>query len=363
MFKVKVGVIGSTGSVGRQVLSVLSRHLEKYEVVLLACKNSYDLIKQQAKQFKVNDVIINCDEKLANPNTYKNCDVVCNAISDLSGLLPTLAIIQSKAQLITANKESLVLYGHRLNKICLENNKNIIPLDSEHSAILQCLEENNNIHKLILTASGGAFRNFSKEEIKGKKAIEALQHPVWKMGNKITIDSATLMNKGLEIIEARHLFNCLNIEVLIHKESIIHSIVEFEDSFQKSVMSLPNMELPIQYALSYPYRLEKTGERLKLEDIGKLTFKLPDYNKFPCLKIAKDVLKLDSDLSASIMCLSNSEAVRLYLEDKISFYEINKIISVCIEKFNHGSIENPSDIFQLNNEIKSYINSIAGGNL
>lgn len=172
MSKVKVGVIGSTGSVGKQVLSVISRYKEKYEIVLLACKNSYDLIKQQAKQFKVKDIIVNDDEKLSNPDTYKNCDVVCNAISDISGLLPTIAIIKSRARLITANKESLVLFGHQLNKLCTEYNKNIIPLDSEHSAIFQCLEKNNNIYRLILTASGGAFRDLKKKKLNIKKLLK-----------------------------------------------------------------------------------------------------------------------------------------------------------------------------------------------
>ena len=241
----------------------------------------------------------------------------------------------------------------------------IIPIDSEHSAIWQCLkgEKFSSLDRITLTASGGAFRNLSKEEIASLKASDALNHPTWKMGKKVTIDSATLMNKGFEIIEAKHLFNCSNIDVVIHTESIIHSMVTFKDGSSKLQFSVPDMRLPISYALTEPNR--KTLDLgLKVANIFALqglSFTTPDYDKFPCLKIASEVAKKSDDYQSAIMCISDEICVELYLKNLISFYQISDIITLTLEHFNEGEINHPSVILSIYAQVREYILSIIGG--
>lgn len=352
--KIKVGVIGSTGSIGTQTLEVISRHPEIFEVSLLACRRNIKLLSEQINKFNPAQVIHGDTTALNYSETYENCDIVVNGISGLAGLLPTIAILQSPSKLATANKESIVAYGSRITKIARDNNKVIIPVDSEHSAIFQCLEEKKNIKKLILTASGGPFKGYTRDKLKTMTANEAIKHPTWKMGLKVTIDSATLMNKGMEIIEAKHLFEIDEIDVLIHRESIVHSLVEFRDGSLKAMLSNPDMVIPIQYALTYPKRLKSSARTLNLSEVGILTFGKPDYDRFPCLNIALEVMK-KGDYEGTIMSVADEVAVELFLTNKIGFYDIPAIIIACLNEFEGGLIDDVTDVISLAEKVRRYI--------
>jgi len=350
-----VSVLGSTGSIGRQSLQII-RHLG-LKVSSLAANSSVKLLEEQARELRPSLVAV-FDEKAAADLKVRlsdtglrvvsgmggiieaaadQSDTVITAMSGAAGLRPTLAAIELGKRIALANKETLVCAGEIVMAAARKHGAEIVPVDSEHSAIFQCLEgqKDRKFARIILTASGGPFRGKSREELISVKKEDALKHPNWSMGSKITIDSATLMNKGLEFIEAMHLFGASpdNIEVLIHPQSIVHSMVEFEDGAVLAQCGVPDMKIPIQYALTYP---ERKPSIVPAPDFTKtaLTFFEPDLETFPCLKIAMETARIGGTAPA-VMNAANEEAVRLFLEDKISFYGIYDAVSKALE-----SIEN-----------------------
>ncbi len=369
--KKHIAILGSTGSIGTQALDVIGKNPESFEVEVLTCWNNADLLIKQAILFKPNAVVIG-DDNLYNYvfNALDNLDIkvysgekslvsivemdtidlVLTALVGFSGLKPTLRAIESGKQIALANKETLVIAGDLITKTAKEKGVNIFPVDSEHSAIFQCLvgDFENKIEKIILTASGGPFRGKTQEELIYVKAEHALKHPNWEMGAKVTIDSATMMNKGLEVIEAKWLFGLSNnqIDVVVHPQSIIHSMVQFEDGSIKAQMGLPDMRLPIQYALSYPVRLKSDLPRFNFLDYPSLTFEQPDLKTFNCLSLAYQALEKGGNLPC-ILNAANEIAVDAFLKDKIGFLEISEVINECMG--NISFLENP--------KIEDYINT------
>jgi 1-deoxy-D-xylulose-5-phosphate reductoisomerase len=347
--KRRIAILGSTGSIGTQALDVIFRHPDLFEVECLTANSNTSLLISQAKKFNVNCVVI------ADPTKYKEvfealdphdikvyagaksiCDVVCASNIDMvltamvgfSGLEPTIAAIKAGKAIALANKETLVAAGSLIMKMAKESGAAIIPVDSEHSAIFQCLQgERATIEKILLTASGGPIFNKSKEEIESATLQQALAHPNWNMGSKVTIDSASMMNKGLEMIEAHWLFNIKpsDIEIVIHPQSIVHSMVQFSDGSISAQMSTPDMRLPILYALSYPYRVNLDTKRINFYEIGSLNFFKPDFEKFPCLRIAYEAIEKGGNYPCA-MNAANEMAVKYFVSEKISFTQIPKII-------------------------------------
>ena len=371
--KIHIAILGSTGSIGQQTLEVIKTHSDLFSVELLTANENSQLLIKQAVEFDVNTVII------ANENKYKevdkalfnegikvfsginsisdyvssdNIDVVLSALAGFAGLLPTIAAIKAGKKIALANKETMVVAGEIINKLTEEYNSSIIPVDSEHSAIFQCLigENHNRINKIYLTASGGPFKDFSNEELKKVNIEQALNHPQWQMGNKITIDSATLMNKGLEAIEAKWLFNINpnDIEIVIHPESIIHSMVKFDDGSVKAQMGLPDMKTPIKYALFYPYRISPEFKEFNLFDHPTLNFQKPDYNKFKLLQLAIDVMKAEGSLSCT-MNAANEIAVEKFLNKKISFNQISEIVYNIVENSENIKKTSINDLIEIDN--------------
>lgn len=375
MDKIKVAILGSTGSIGTQTLDVIEKHSELFEVELLTANNSAELLIEQAIKFQPNNVVI------CNHDKYKevseallnqpikvfsginsvcdlvkgdNVDIVVAAMVGFSGLKPTLAALNAGKNIALANKETLVAAGSIVKEAALKNNCAILPVDSEHSAIFQAIQgERSNIEKILLTASGGPFLNSSIEEIRNASLKEALNHPRWKMGAKVTIDSASMMNKGLEMIEAKWLFDISpdKIEIVVHPESIIHSMVQFEDGSVMAQLSNPDMRLPIQYALSYPYRLPLNTKRLDFSKIGALHFQSPDFQKFPALRIAYESIKKGGNIPCA-MNSANEVAVQALRDGKIAFWQIPLLIERCLEKCHF--IQNPTldDIYSTDFESK-----------
>ena len=359
-----IAILGSTGSIGTQALEVISEQPDMFQVeVLTANKNSELLIKQAIKH-KPNAVVIvddkqygyvnsklkNLDIKVFSGNDALNqvvemssVDLVLTALVGYAGLKPTINAIKSKKDIALANKEVLVVAGEMITKMAKKNNVNILPVDSEHSAIFQCLtgEYINPIEKIILTASGGPFRGFSKDALKKVSKKDALKHPNWEMGQKITIDSATMMNKGLEVIEAKWLFNldAKQIEVVVHPESIIHSLVCFEDGSMKAQLGLPDMRCPIQYAFSYPKRLKNNHKRFNFSDYPTLNFEKPDTSVFECLRLSYESMVVGGN-APCVLNAANEIAVQAFLDEKINFLKIPKIVSSCLEKTNF--VPNPT---------------------
>jgi 1-deoxy-D-xylulose-5-phosphate reductoisomerase len=353
--KKKIAILGSTGSIGTQALEVIEEHSGQFQVEVLTTNTKADLLIEQAIKFKPNAVVI-VDEtqyqKVADAlwqhdiKTYtgkdalaqvvemKEIDIVLTALVGYAGLLPTINAIKAKKTIALANKETLVVAGELITKLATENGVHIYPVDSEHSAIFQCLvgEILNPIEKIYLTASGGPFRGKKKEELQNITKEQALKHPNWTMGAKITIDSATLMNKGLEVIEAKWLFNLKpeQIDVIVHPQSIIHSLVQFEDGSMKAQMGLPDMKLPIQYALTYPYRFSSKSPRFSFLDYPNLTFEKPDLDTFKNLKLAYEALEKGGNL-ACILNAANEVAVDAFLKDKIKFLDIADINEKCVK--------------------------------
>ncbi len=353
--KKKIAILGSTGSIGTQALEVIEEHSDQFQVEVLTTNTKADLLIEQAIKFKPNAVVI-VDEtqyqKVADAlwqhdiKTYtgkdalaqvvemKEIDIVLTALVGYAGLLPTINAIKAKKTIALANKETLVVAGELITKLATENGVHIYPVDSEHSAIFQCLvgEILNPIEKIYLTASGGPFRGKKKEELQNISKEQALKHPNWTMGAKITIDSATLMNKGLEVIEAKWLFNLKpeQIDVIVHPQSIIHSLVQFEDGSMKAQMGLPDMKLPIQYALTYPYRFSSKSPRFSFLDYPNLTFEKPDLDTFKNLKLAYEALEKGGNL-ACILNAANEVAVDAFLKDKIKFLDIADINEKCVK--------------------------------
>jgi 1-deoxy-D-xylulose-5-phosphate reductoisomerase len=324
----QIVLLGSTGSIGIQTLQVAKAR--NIKVKALSAHSNIKLLQKQQQQFGADHICLSSlnPDSLCSLAAIPNCTVV-NAIVGSAGLKPTLAAIKAGNRVALANKESLVAGGEIVMSSARENNVDIIAIDSEHSAIMQCLGGNTKeIHKIILTASGGPFFGHTKEQLKKVTREQALRHPNWNMGAKITVDSATMMNKGLELIEAMHLFNLdeSQIEVVIHPQSIIHSAVEFIDGSVIAQMSVADMRLPIQYALMYPLRLACPVKRLSLTEISELTFFEPDNELFPCLDFARNAARLGGNAPCALNA-ANEAAVALFLDGKISFYEIPQIIA------------------------------------
>ena len=356
--KKHIAILGSTGSIGTQSLEVIAANPEVFQVELLTSNNRYELLIDQALRFKPNAVVI-CDEskyelvKAALKNEpvkvfagiksvsqameMDSIQIVLTAMVGFAGLEPTMAAIRNKRTIALANKETLVVAGDLVTSLARKEGVNIYPVDSEHSAIFQCLagEFHNPVEKIYLTASGGPFRGKDASFLKNVKKNDALKHPNWDMGAKITIDSATMMNKGLEMIEAKWLFGLKTpqIDVIVHPQSIIHSIVQFEDGSMKAQMGLPDMKLPIQYALSYPQRLKSTFKRFDFMNYPALTFEQPDRLNFRCLSLAETAMKKGGNM-ACIVNAANEIAVSAFLNDEISFMEIPQLIEACMHSVN-----------------------------
>ncbi len=342
----KISLLGSTGSIGTQCLEVAKKY--GFSVGALCANNNIKLLEEQARLFKPGFVAVFNEEKAKDLKLRLkdtdikvksgeegvieaaaiDCDIVLNSIVGIAGLKPSLAALKAKNTLALANKETLVTGGKLVLDAAKENGTEILPVDSEHSAIFQCLsKENKEIEKIILTASGGPFFGKTVKELQNITPKEALKHPNWTMGQKITIDSATLMNKGLEVIEAVHLFNVSpeKIEVVVHKQSILHSAVEFKDGAVIGQLGTPDMKIPIQLALTYPKRFESDAPRLHLTDIGTLTFEKPDYNTFTCLNTCINAIK-EGGLKPAAANGANEMAVQLFLENKIKFLQIGEFV-------------------------------------
>ena len=354
--KQTVAILGSTGSIGTQTLDVIDRHGELFEVYALTAHSNIDLLVEQAKRYRP-EVVAIADERhyktlrealdglpikvfagadsICQIAAMSPIDTVVTAMVGYSGLLPTVRAIEAGKKIALANKETLVVAGELVTDLALRNRVDIVPIDSEHSAIFQCLvgENENSVEKLILTASGGAFRDISKDDLRLATAADALRHPTWKMGAKITIDSATMMNKGFEVIEARWLFDIPidKIEVIIHPQSIVHSMVQFCDGSIKAQLGQPDMRHPIQYALTFPDRLNAQVERANLADIHQLTFEKPDYEKFRNLGLAYDALRRGGNIPC-ILNAANEVAVDAFLKGKIGFFAMSDIIEQTISE-------------------------------
>lgn len=368
----KIAVLGSTGSIGQQTLEVIRRFPNYFKVVALSAGKNWQILARQTKEFSpefialedksnLNDLRKNINKKvkiLSGPDGIKNItklskpDIALIALVGVSGLVPTLEAIDTAKVIALANKESLVVGGELVIKKAREKKALILPVDSEHSAIFQCLkgEKKSNLKKIILTSSGGPFRSYSFSQLRKATPRKALKHPVWKMGSKITIDSATLMNKGFEILEAKWLFDIglENIEVIIHPEGVIHSLVEFCDGSVLAQMSPPDMRLPISYSLFYPQRAPESFKRLDLVTLKNITFYQPDENKFPCLKLAR-LAGESAGTYPAVLNAANESAVELFLSDKIKFLDIQKIIQKTLDKHKNISRPDLEDILEANN--------------
>lgn len=363
MGRQKIALLGSTGSIGRQTLDVVRANPELFEVTTLVCNSGWEQLAAQAREFRPDSVVV-CDKSCYGPlsdalvdepiKVYAGEDAACqvagggevdcvvNAIVGYAGLAPTLAALDAGKKLALANKESIVVAGDIVTRLSVEKRAPVIPVDSEHSAIFQCLTgERAPIRRIILTASGGPFRTMPERELEGVTAAQATAHPVWSMGTKISVDSATMMNKGFEVIEAHWLFGVGGdrIEVAVHPQSIIHSMVEFADGAVKAQLGTPDMRLPIQYALTYPDRLPLDGEPLDITRCGSLTFEAPDTGRFPCLELAYEALRRRGN-SGCVLNAANEVAVGAFVAGRIRFTQIPRIIARTMERATY--IEVPS---------------------
>jgi len=380
--KKNLAILGSTGSIGTQTLDVVNQHPDKFNVSLLTAYNNVDLLLEQAVQFVPDYVVIGNVQK-ANylkealngypTKVHAGCDaindivalpdihIVLTALVGYAGLYPTLNAIKNGKDIALANKETLVVAGDLITHAARENNVKLLPVDSEHSAIFQCLvgENYNAIEKIYLTASGGPFRGKSASELKHITKTQALAHPNWCMGNKITIDSASLMNKGLEAIEAKWLFNLEadQIEVVVHPQSIIHSMVQFTDGSIKAQMGLPDMKLPIQFALGYPHRMNSNFERLNFTDYPSLTFEKPDTKTFRNLQLAYDAMHKGGN-APCILNAANEVAVEAFLNDKIGFLSMPDIIENALQTVHHIPQPNIDDYAASDAETRKFVKQL-----
>lgn len=362
--KKSIAILGSTGSIGRQALEVIDSHPQAFEVEVLTAQNNAELLIAQAKKYKPNAVVI-CNEShynlvrealrnedikvfagenaLASIVQMETIDLVLTALVGYAGLKPTIKAIEAGKPIALANKETLVVAGELITNLAKSKNVNIYPIDSEHSAIFQCMvgEFHNKIEKIILTASGGPFRGKTKNDIKLVKKEQALKHPNWNMGAKITIDSASLMNKGLEVIEAKWLFGLAadQVEVIVHPQSIVHSLVQFSDGSIKAQLGLPDMRLPIQFALTYPDRFPSQFERFDFMKYPSLTFEKPDTETFRNLALAYEAVNRGGNMPC-VLNAANEVAVAEFLKDRVGFLEMSDIVEQCLAKIDY--IKNPS---------------------
>ena len=382
--KRRIAILGSTGSIGTQTLDVVRQHPDLFQVELLTANNSSEELIRQAIEFDAGCVVI------CNPDKYRevadalqerdikvfagidsvcelvkadNIDIVVASMVGFSGLAPTLSAIKAGKIIALANKETLVAAGSIVMKMSREHKAPILPVDSEHSAIFQCLlaAQGNAVTKIHLTASGGPFRTWEKSRIEKATKDMALKHPSWNMGAKVTIDSATMMNKGFEVMEARWLFDMdpSDIHVLVHPESVIHSMVEFEDGAVIAQLCNPDMREPIQFALGFPQRLPLDNKKLDFAALGSLTFFEPDMEKFPCLSLAFEAIKRGGNIPC-VLNAANEAAVAAYLRDRIGLYDIPAIVEECMNGVSFAADPSPDDIFEINDEVFAKANELIG---
>ena len=381
-----IAILGSTGSIGTQALQVIEAYPEQFDLQVITAHKNVDLLIEQAKKHLPNTVVIGdethferlksalwdldihvyCGEDaLAQVVESTEIDTVLTAMVGYAGLKPTLAAIRAKKNIALANKETLVVAGELVTREAFENGVNIYPVDSEHSAIFQCLvgEFHNPIEKIYLTASGGPFRGFTTEQLSKVTKAQALKHPNWDMGAKITIDSASMMNKGLEVIEAKWLFNLKadQIGVIVHPQSIVHSLVQFEDGSMKAQMGLPDMKLPIQYALTYPDRLKTDYPRFNFIDYPELTFEKADLTTFPNLQLAYDALNAGGTLACTLNA-ANEIAVEAFLADKIAFVQVANINAKTMERVKNIMRPTLEDYIAVDQEARNIAVELVRGN-
>ena len=379
-----IAILGSTGSIGTQALDVIGQHEDRFQVELLTANNNSRLLIEQARRFNPSSVVI------CNPDLYDEVaaaldplyikvftginsicellkdpqiDIVLTAMVGFSGLKPTIAAIEAGKAIALANKETLVAAGSLVMPLARQFGATILPVDSEHSAIFQCLQgEHARLEKILLTGSGGPFRTSTREELASATREQALNHPRWKMGAKVTIDSASLMNKGLELIEARWLFNVepQDIEVVIHPQSIIHSMVQFSDGCVMAQLSQPDMRLPIQYALSYPERIDLNTKRIDFSELAQLTFEKPDLERFPCLGLAYGALEKGGNATC-IMNGANEVAVAAFLEGRIHFTRIPEIIATTMARCTFVAQPDLDAIYSTDFEAKRIASDLING--
>lgn len=356
-----IAILGSTGSIGTQALDIIEKHPELFKVTVLTANNNWELLAEQALKFHPRKVIIASDsnyiklkhalqksdievisgeDNMSYAGTGENVDIVITALVGYSGLLPTIKAIQDHKTIALANKETLVVAGELVTGLAKDNDVKILPVDSEHSAIFQCLqgEKRKNLKKVLLTASGGPFRKYSLEDLKKVTVKQALNHPNWNMGTKVTIDSASMMNKGFEMIEAKWLFKCdpEDIEILVHPQSIVHSMVQFCDGSVKAQIGIPDMRIPIQYALSYPDRLSSSEFTLNWSQVHELTFEKPDTKKFPLLRLAFEAIEKGGNMPC-ILNAANEIAVQAFLKERISFVMMPLLVENMMEVISFNS--------------------------
>ncbi len=380
--KKRIAILGSTGSIGTQTLEVIEENPEHFEVEVLTANNNIDLLIEQTKKFQPNMVVVAnhcrykalCEalkdepvkifagkEALEQVVQLETVDVVVTAMVGYSGLLPTLKAIEAGKHIALANKETLVVAGEIITREAVKNKVNIYPVDSEHSAIFQCLagEHMNEIEKIYLTASGGPFRSLTEEQLEKVTKADALKHPNWEMGAKITIDSASMMNKGFEVIEAKWLFDLKpeQIDVIVHPQSIVHSLVQFRDGSMKAQMGLPDMKLPIQYALNFPKRLPSSFERFNFLNYPKLTFEQPNTKKFRNLALAYEALEQGGNLPC-ILNAANEVVVQAFLKEKIRFVDMPDLVEASMQQVTF--IKNPvlDDYIQTDKETRLLTSSL-----
>lgn len=384
MEKRRIAILGSTGSIGRQALDVIRQHRDLFEVELLTANNSSELLISQAIEFEANAVVI-CNEskykevaEALQPHYIKvfagmqsvcdlvagdNIDIVLTSMVGFSGLSSTIAAVKAGKTIALANKETLVAAGHIVTELAIASHSRILPVDSEHSAIFQCLlgSLGADIEKIHLTASGGPFRTWSKDQISKATRTEALRHPNWNMGSKITIDSATMMNKGLEIIEARWLFNTpgSKIDVVVHPESIIHSMIEYADGSVIAQMGHPDMREAIQFAFSFPYRLPLNNRKLNFAELGSMSFQAPDQERFPALRLAYQALEKGGNMPC-VMNAANEAAVAAFLQERIGFYDITDIVEECMSGAEFAASPDLDTIFETNSRTLATASEIIG---
>ncbi len=380
--KKKIAILGSTGSIGTQALEIAREQKDRIQIEVLTANSNADLLIAQAKEFNPNHVVIADESKylqvkealadddikvfagnksIADVMEITSADTVLTAMVGYSGLLPTIKAIENKKRIALANKETLVVAGELITKLCAEHRVDLIPVDSEHSAIFQCLvgEDLNAIDKIILTASGGPFRGKKRSDLAEVTKAQALKHPNWSMGAKITIDSATLMNKGLEVIEAKWLFgvNGNKIEAVVHPQSIIHSMVEFTDGSIKAQMGLPDMKLPIHYAFFFPERVQTNFERMDFRKINNLTFEQPDLETFRNLALAYEAMEKGGNI-ACILNAANEIAVDAFLNDKIKFLQIAELNEKCMNQVSFIKHPTLEDYIQTDAETRRVATSL-----
>ena len=379
-----IAILGSTGSIGTQALDVIGQHEDRFQVELLTANNNSQLLIEQARRFNPSSVVI-CNPDLYDEvaaaldplyiKVFTGIDSICELLKDpqidivltamvgFSGLKPTIAAIEAGKAIALANKETLVAAGSLVMPLARQFGAPILPVDSEHSAIFQCLQgEHARLEKILLTGSGGPFRTSTREELATATREQALNHPRWKMGAKVTIDSASLMNKGLELIEARWLFNVepKDIEVVIHPQSIIHSMVQFSDGCVMAQLSQPDMRLPIQYALSYPERIDLNTKRIDFSELAQLTFEKPDLERFPCLGLAYGALEKGGNATC-IMNGANEVAVAAFLEGRIHFTRIPEIIATTMARCTFVAQPDLDAIYSTDFEAKRIASDLING--